>query len=346
MKNLRLGSISLVAAGSAATAGLFLLTSMQGTLTSERIFTLTAEQAEILSHMSIVYLDDGTGALVNKTIDLTSVNLRILNGLDATNGYPAHSDSIDPLETQTNGVGNLIVGYNEWAIDRTGSHNIVFGYGNAYSSFGGIVGPRSSTISGPFASVTGGIGNTASGYFTSVSGGGGNVASGGGHSCGVAGCSLLAGGSVSGGIGNTASGEHSSVSGGGTTRPAAPVVRSAAGRSTLPVGTSQSVSGGRSNMTIGAWSSISGGRNNTTNSYSDGSSISGGRSNMTIGVCPRSAAGETIRPPTTPTPPRLVAGAITRPVATTPMAPRSAAGQIATAPGDEDWAAGTYFSDD
>ncbi len=46
MKNIKLNPLSLVA-GSAATAGLFLLTSMQGTLTTERIFTLTADESDL-----------------------------------------------------------------------------------------------------------------------------------------------------------------------------------------------------------------------------------------------------------------------------------------------------------
>ena len=185
--------------------------------------------------MSIVYLDDGTGALVNKTIDLTGVNLRILNGLDATNGYPVDPDSINPLDTQTNGLGNLIVGYNELGNpngdDRTGSHNMVVGHGNSYTSFGGWVGPWDNTVSGPFCSVTGGVRNTASGVSASVSGGYANTASG-----------WIS--SVSGGWDNTASGFSSSVSGG---------CYNTAG------GTYSTVSGGYYNRTSGSYSSVSGG---------------------------------------------------------------------------------------
>ena len=159
MKNIQVNPLSLII-GAAATTGLFLLTSMQGTLTTERIFTLTPEQAEILSHQSIVYLDDGLGGTV-KTLRISGINVQVVNGLDATNGFPGNPDSTDPLDTQTNGLGNLIVGYNEPGNpngdDRTGSHNVVFGHGNTYTSFGGIVGPNDNTISAPFASVTGGL---------------------------------------------------------------------------------------------------------------------------------------------------------------------------------------------
>jgi hypothetical protein len=58
---------------------------------------------------------------------VTGANLRIVNGLGTT-------------ET-TNGLGNLIVGYNELRSGgrntRTGSHNVVVGEGNNFSSFGG-----------------------------------------------------------------------------------------------------------------------------------------------------------------------------------------------------------------
>lgn len=86
----------------------------QGTLNEERLICLTPEQEEILSHMSIVFLDDGSGNLVNKTIRFERINVQVVNGLDATNGFPLDPDSVDPLDVRVNGVGNLIVGYTSW----------------------------------------------------------------------------------------------------------------------------------------------------------------------------------------------------------------------------------------
>ena len=170
--------------------------------------TLTPEQEEILSHVSIVYLDDGQGGLA-KTLRFHDVNVQIVNGLGATNGYPTDPTSISPGFTQTNGLGNLIVGYNEPAdLFHTGSHNIVVGNYHTYSSFGGLVVGTRNTISGAYSSVTGGLSNTASGLFSSVSGGGENQAS--GFRC-----------SVSGGVGNVASGRTDSVSGGSNNTAAA-----------------------------------------------------------------------------------------------------------------------------
>src|SRR5262245_41504450 len=95
----------------------------------------------------------------NHELMLTGANLRIVNGLGST-------------ET-TNGLGNLIVGYNESTPirpdSRSGSHNVVVGEGNNFSSFGGLVVGLGNEISGTFASVTGGTVNTASGGGSSVS---------------------------------------------------------------------------------------------------------------------------------------------------------------------------------
>ncbi|HOP46638.1 MAG TPA: hypothetical protein PK874_03155 [Desulfobacteraceae bacterium] len=139
-------------------------------------------------------------------IVFTGVNVQIVNGAGTTDS--------------ANGTGNLIVGYNELrevvGDNRTGSHNIVVGRHNNYSSWGGIVVGYYNDISGVYASVSGSYENTASGHFSSVSGGRANTASGYGASVSGGRLNTASGGfsSVSGGLSNTASGNHSSVSGG------------------------------------------------------------------------------------------------------------------------------------
>src|SRR5262245_4387269 len=138
------------------------------------------------------YVSGGANEVV-----ISGANLRIVNGLGDTR--------------TTNGLGNLIVGYNESREIlnepelppdlRTGSHNIVVGSGNNFSQFGGLVVGQLNEISCDFASVSGGVVNIASGNFASVSGGADNVAS----------APLT---SVSGGERNTASQPSASVSGG------------------------------------------------------------------------------------------------------------------------------------
>lgn len=78
------------------------------------------------------------------------------------------------------GLGNLIVGYNENATGqtRTGSHNLVGGSFNTFSSVGGMVFGLRNTLSGQYAAIVGGESNTASGMTASVLAGNSNTASG------------------------------------------------------------------------------------------------------------------------------------------------------------------------
>ena len=72
MSSIRISVPSLLA-GTVLTAGVLTLSSLQGTLTTTQLFTLTPEQAEILGHQSIVYLDDGQGGTV-KTLRISGIN--------------------------------------------------------------------------------------------------------------------------------------------------------------------------------------------------------------------------------------------------------------------------------
>jgi trimeric autotransporter adhesin len=206
-----------------------------------------------------------------KEITITGANLHIVNGLGSTL-CPLDPETDEPIPGCPNGVGNLIVGYNELRNPveggedpnaRTGSHNIVVGEANNFSRVGGLVVGAFNEISGDFAVVSGGIGNTASGPFSSVSGGGVNTAS--GHAS-----------AVSGGIGNTASGEFSSVSGGGHDPGLGDPVQGnmASGRAAV-------VSGGDNNTASGDLAVVSGGSNNTASG--NFSSVSGGRNRTAEG---------------------------------------------------------------
>jgi len=146
-----------------------------------------------------------------------------------TNG----KDGLDEL----NGKGNLIVGGKSAdTVANPGSHNVIIGFDNKYSAFGGLVVGYANEISAEFSSVTGGSGNIASGYSSSISGGSGNNATG-----------VFT--SVSGGLNGQANGETSSVSG---------------GVSNIADGESTSVTGGVANWSAGRASSIGGGYGNRT----------------------------------------------------------------------------------
>ena len=104
---------------------------------------------------------------INGTIVFSGVNVQIVNGKGGTG--------------ITNGKGNLIVGYNEGrgtGDSRDGSHNIIVGSKNSYSSTGGIVTGFGNTISGKCAAVIGGNTNTASGDYSTIVGGEKNHAKG------------------------------------------------------------------------------------------------------------------------------------------------------------------------
>jgi hypothetical protein len=154
---------------------------------------MAARMATVENKLSAMTFDSAANEVV-----ISGANLRIVNGLGRT-------------ET-TNGLGNLIVGYNESRApgcspgpfctdNRTGSHNVVVGSEQNFSSFGGLVVGGGNEISGIYATVSGGSRNTASGGGSSVSGGGSNTASG-------------VGASVSGGESNIARSPSAAVSGG------------------------------------------------------------------------------------------------------------------------------------
>lgn len=99
---------------------------------------------------------------------IRGANLHLENGSDATYAH-------------LNGLGNLILGYNELRNNgspnvRTGSHNLILGLGNNYSAAGGIVGGIHNEITHHMGSVLGGTGNSSSGLYAVVAGGFNNKA--------------------------------------------------------------------------------------------------------------------------------------------------------------------------
>jgi hypothetical protein len=224
-------------------------------------------------------------------IRITGANLRSVNGLGDTDCL---DEQLEPIPDCPNGMGNLIVGYNESRAEfggediRTGSHNVVVGRAHNFSRVGGLVVGSFNTIGGDFASVSGGTGNTVSGQNSSVSGGEGNTAS--GFSA-----------SVSGGLSNTVSGQNSSVSGGEGNTASGVIASVSGGAFNTASGDAASVSGGEGNTASGVAASVSGGGNflgevgNTASGRF--ASVSGGRGNTAPAATrPRSAEGRATRP--------------------------------------------------
>jgi hypothetical protein len=155
---------------------------------------------QILPHMS--YVESGVAG--KPTIQFSGVNVQIVSGSGST-------------KTGVNGVGNLVIGYDEnpGKHAQTGSHDLILGEEQTFTSFGGILAGRANTISGPLASVTGGLNNVASGEASWASGGQHNTAS--GFDSSISGGQLNEAGfigSVSGGAQNHASRGSSWVGGG------------------------------------------------------------------------------------------------------------------------------------
>jgi hypothetical protein len=181
-------------------------------------------------------------------IFITGANLHLVNGLGSTD---CGTDQGGEIPDCPNGLGNLIVGYNESRGEdiRTGSHNVVVGQRHNFSRVGGLVVGDFNEISGDFASVSGGDFNTASGHFASISGGFHNTASGSESVvCGGSDNTALQSRVVSGGGSNTAEGFGSVVIGG--------LVNVASGNGSV-------VTGGQFNTANGDFSVVSGGRNIT-----------------------------------------------------------------------------------
>lgn len=122
---------------------------------------------------------------------LTGANLCIVNGTGSS--------------AITNGLGNLVIGYNEDLLGgpngRGGSHNVVVGTEHSYSSYSGIVAGTFNSVAAPFASVLGGQHNTIFGPNAVICGGGFSLAAG---SDSV----------ICGGYGNGSIGDFSVVGGG------------------------------------------------------------------------------------------------------------------------------------
>ncbi len=210
---------------------------------------LSANTLEILKHFSLVDLDDGQGGVV-KTIRITGVNVQIVNGLGATNGNANDPFGTDAGEIDTNGAGNLIVGYDEpligVSVNRTGSHYLVVGPGHSYSALGGAVVGSMNQSSAPYASVYGGFGSKSTGLGACITGGQGNLAGG-------------AFSSVTGGLFSSAAGEGSSVGGGLRNFASGPFASVSGGYKGHASGDSSSVSGGDRCAAQGRRSSVSGG---------------------------------------------------------------------------------------
>jgi hypothetical protein len=188
---------------------------------------LDATLAPLVTLAPYVTVDTGTvHDLAGPHVIFTGANIHIRSGHVSGNSF-----------TQ-NGLGNLILGYNEPSdsalpAERGGSHNLVVGPNHRYNFGVGLIVGGSSRLGNDGASVSGGFLNSASGLFSSVGAGLRNDASGDFSSVGAGADNIASGNTgtvsagqmnqatgdlatVSGGFNNTASGVFSTVGGGST----------------------------------------------------------------------------------------------------------------------------------
>jgi trimeric autotransporter adhesin len=153
-----------------------------------------------------------------------------------------------------NGEGNLVIGHDEntgnergRTAAQTGSHNLILGEEQEFTSYGGIVAGYLDNIRAPFASVLGVGENTASGIESAVLGGVANVA--GWYEA-----------TVTGGSRNTATATESVASGGLVNMARATNSAISGGRFNVTEGDAGWVGGGYKNVVKGMHASVFGGR--------------------------------------------------------------------------------------
>jgi hypothetical protein len=193
----------------------------------------------------VAALESDNTALTNLVAALeTKTAPMSLSGTDLTfSGVNVYVNNGSGATANTNGLGNLIVGYNEANLDsygvaakapgtqtRVGSHNLIVGRGHEYTSYGSFISGQGNESTASYNAITGGSFNTAGGYGDLLAGSF-NIATG-------ADDALIAGAN------NSITSDYSSIT------------------------------GGTSNYVSGHWSSISGGQSNSVTGDKD--SISGG----------------------------------------------------------------------
>ena len=185
----------------------------------------------------------------DNNIYITGANLHIRSGSGSTNG-------------EINGLGNLIIGYNESQSNtRTGSHNVVVGPYHSYSSYGAFIAGRKNEVSGNYSSILGGFNGVVSGDYSTISGGANGIVSG-------------AASSISGGSDGTVSGLYSIISGGAYGTASGDISSISGGVNGTASGNISSISGGFYGTASGPGSSVSGGAYGVAKG--DNSSVLGG----------------------------------------------------------------------
>lgn len=224
-----------------------------------------AEIAKLKSRLAALEAKLAGVSRSGHTLLLSGMNVELVSGAGSTSAKP-------------NGLGNLIVGYNQGHGAETGSNNVVVGDGNSFTSYGGLVAGKSNAVSAPYATVTGGDFNLASDPFASVVGGCENVA---GTASPPPGSCTTAAEAVLGGFENSASGVESTVGGGEVNTASGGAASVAGGQFNVAQGSGSAVLGGNGNLASGSFASVLGGFENSATTFE--ASVVGGDSNTASG---------------------------------------------------------------
>ena len=224
-----------------------LATESQVTKLDERVSTLEAKVAALEEKLSkITYEPKGLNDL--PTVKISGANLQVVNGTGAIQNL--------------NGLGNVIIGYDEHAADikQTGSHNLVLGDRQTFTSWGGLLaGSKNAAHRPAWRGVRlqqrgqGAVGHGDRRVFNGADGDGSSIS---GGSQSVAKTTLS---SISGGFNNFTEGDWASVSGGQTNFARGKYSSMSGGVRSTARGVNSSVSGGEGNDATGDASSILGG---------------------------------------------------------------------------------------
>lgn len=207
-----------------------------------------------------------------RTLRISEANLQLVDGSGDTDGAP-------------NGLGNLLVGYAERhpGTDRHGSHNVVLGLRNEWSSFGGLVSGSRNRIGGEHVAAIGGQDNDVAGT-GAVAVGGWTVDVSGVGAVGVGGIANVVSGERAvavGGFGNTASGLRSLAAGGSDNAPTGDRSTTIGGYHNDATGVGATATGGNANTASGTSSVVAGGSNNTA--AGSNSSVVGSQASTSVG---------------------------------------------------------------
>lgn len=238
----------------------------EGTDLTEVYDRLDALEAEVLE-AEVEVLEEENASLVD-TISLvadlsdyiivdTSTDSVVFRGanvfIQSGSGYTSDNGALL-------GLGNLFIGYNEDTDsdeDQSGSHNLVVGDENSFTSYAGVVLGYDNVVSSPHSTVSGGRENEANGNYAIVVGGYRNAVTDGLY------------GAVLSGEGNDVSGNYATTSGGSFNVASGVQATVSGGREGQASAYNSAISGGLSNTASGSYSSVSGGTYNTASGEYD-----------------------------------------------------------------------------